>query len=254
MSSKLSARNRNARRKPYRFNMILPFWNSELYVEISSWFPFGKDYYPVSLNRFYDETLKRISSACLDLGSEFFFMASPAIGCVGNLPRENFFKYSPDSAFNLGFLMTLGYSDLIEKIVIASLALTGAAKDLSAGITQCSLWSRGIFEGSTRVIVIASYEPFFDGSDYLKAFAEMLEDMKTHLGSNSYSYYAERFGYDRFFMEWEKDNPIDIRISRLLSEFEFEQTHDIVGGTSSQDFPPFMGASVSIQEIITPEE
>ena len=234
--------------------MILPFWNSELYVEISSWFPFGKDYHPVSLNRFYDETLKKISGTCMDLGSEFFFMASPAIGCVGNLPRENFFKYSPDSSFNLGFLLVLGYSDIMEKIIIASLALTGASKDLFAGITDCALWSRGIFEGSTRVIAVASYEPFFDGSEYLKQLAEMLTDMKNHTGASDSAYYAELFGYNRFFMQWENDKPSELRTSRMLGEFEFEQTREIVGGSSSQDFPPFMGASVSIQEILSPEE
>lgn len=229
--------------------MILPFWNSELYVEISSWFPFGKDYYPVSLNRFYDETLKRISGACMDLGSEFFFMASPSIGCVGNLPRENFFKYTPDHAFNLGFLMTLGYSETVEKIVIASLALTGAAKELFAGITACSLWSRGIYEGSTKVIAIASYEPFFDCNDYLTGFAKMLDDTKSYLHAADAAYYAEKFGYDRFFMQWENEKPLELRTSQLLSEFELEQTRDIVGGSSSQEFPPFLGASVSIHEI-----
>lgn len=230
--------------------MILPFWNSELYVEISSWFPFGKDYYPVSLNRFYDETLKRLSGACLDLGSEFFFMASPEIGCVGNLPRENFFKYTPDQALNLGFLMVIGYSDIIEKTVIASLALSGAAKDLFAGITSCSLWSRGIFEGSTKVIAIASYEPFFDCTDYLKGFVRLLEDTKQYLGASDSAYYAEHFGYNRFFMDWENEKPIDIRTSKLLGEFEFDQTKDIVGGESTQDFPPFMGAAVSVMENI----
>ncbi|MBQ7665079.1 MAG: hypothetical protein IJS42_00025, partial [Synergistaceae bacterium] len=103
--------------------MILPFWNSELYVEISPCFPFGKDYHPVSLNRFYNATLHRISEASMNLGSEFFFMASPLTGCVGNLSRENFFKYGPDNVLNLGFLMTFGYSDMLERAIIASFGL-----------------------------------------------------------------------------------------------------------------------------------
>ena len=140
--------------------MYMPFWKSELYVEISPWFPFGKDYQPVSVNRFYDGTLKQIASSCLDLDSEFFFMASPQTGCVGNLPRENFFKYSPDALLSLGFLMILGYSDYMERAVIASLGVLESANGLFPGITSCSFWSRGVFHGTAKIIAIASNEPF----------------------------------------------------------------------------------------------
>lgn len=233
--------------------MILPFWNSELYVEVSPSFPFGKDYHTASVNRFYSDTLKRIAQSCLSLDSEFFFMASPEIGCVGSLPRENFFKYTPDASFNLGFLLVLGYSEIIEKIVIASLGLTGAVKDINAGITSCAIWSRGIYKGRTKVITLASYEPFYNPDEYLNILAKMLEDMTGHLKLNDYAYYAERFGYDRFFVEWENDNPVDIWTSQMLSEFEYDQTKEIVGGASTQDFPPFLGSSVSIREIMPDE-
>ena len=225
--------------------MLLPFWNSELYVEISRCFPFGRDYHPASLSRFHDETLLRISSACLDLGGEFFFMASPQTGCVGNLSRENFFKFSPDAALNLGFILTLGYSDTLEKAVIASLIMPEAQMKLKAGITACSLWSRGIFEGATKVIAVASEEPFFDSTDYLKGFAGILEKFRNSLDCTDRSYYAEKFGYDRFFMQWENDNPIDTAVSRTIAEFELEEAREAVGGPASDDFPPFMGISIS---------
>ncbi|MBQ3654189.1 MAG: hypothetical protein II954_07205 [Synergistaceae bacterium] len=224
--------------------MILPFWNSELYVEISSWFPFGKDYHPVSLNRFHDDTLHRISRACLDLEGEFFFMASPSTGCVGNLPRENFFKYSPDKFFSLGFLMTLGYSDQLERAVIASLTLPCVNYKLTAGITACSLWSRGVFEGTTRVIAVAGDEPFYDSTEYLRGFAGILEALRDNANN---SYYAEEFGYKRFFVSWEKDSPTDLRVSEMISDFTFDGTREIVGGANTEDFPPFMGAAVSVR-------
>ena len=227
--------------------LILPFWNSELYVEISPWFPFGKDYQPVSVNRFYDSTLKSIAGSCIDLDSEFFFMASPKTGCVGNLPRENFFRYQPDGAFNLGFLMILGYSEKVERAVILSLGLLGPKSGLSAGITACSIWRRGIFEGTAKVIAVAGDDPFFDGSAYLEVLSRVLSDVKGFIGSPGQSYYAEKFGYERFFMSWENDSPYDIAASRVISEFELDGTREIVGGSSREDFPPFMGASVSIQ-------
>lgn len=229
--------------------MILPFWNSELYVEVSSWFPFGKDYYPVSLNRFYSESLKTLSGLLMDLDSEFLFMASPEIGCVGNLPRENFFKYIPDTTLNLGFLLVLGYSEPAEKAVIASLGLTGAAKDLAAGIAACYIWSRGIYQGRTKVIAVASYEPFYNADEYLKALVKMLDEIKTRTGAGNASYYAERFGYDRFFVAWEKDSPFEVWTNLALGDFEYDQTKEITGGDSMRTFPPFLGTAVSMKEI-----
>lgn len=228
--------------------MILPFWNSELQVEISSWFPFGKDYQPVSVNRFYNKALKSIASSCIDLDSEFFFMASPATGCVGNLPRENFFKYSPDPAFNLGFLMILGFSEKIERAVMASLTTLEVSRGLFAGITACSIWSRGIFEGTVKVIAIASDEPFYDCSEFLIGFAGVLNKTKKILNSSDISYYAEKFGYDRFFMQWEDEKPYDLRISEIISELEYDGTKEIVGGSSDMNFPPFMGVAISTRE------
>ncbi len=226
--------------------MVLPFWNSELYVEISSWFPFGRDYHPVSLNRFYDDTLKRISEASLNLGSEFFFMASPATGCVGNLSRENFFRYGPDHFMNLGFIMTFGFSEMFEKIIIASLGILESSRGLFAGITSCSLWSRGIYEGNTKVIAIASNEPFYDCTEYLSGLAKFLEDVNSFIEVKNISYYAEKFGYDRFFMLWENDRPFDLRISEILSEFETDTTKEITGGSSVEEFPPFLGAAINV--------
>ena len=228
---------------------ILPFWNSELQVEISRCFPFGRDYHPVSLNRFHDSTLQKISEACLDLGGEFFFMASPKTGCVGNLSRENFFRASPDSMLHLGFIMTLGYSDLLEKAVISSLILPEAQMKLTAGITACSLWSHGIFEGVTKVIAVAGDEPFFDSTDYLKGFAKILDDFRRILKTDDNSYYAEALGYTRFFMTWENENPEDIAVSRTISEFELEGTAEITGGPTTREFPLFMGAAVNLLDI-----
>ena len=235
--------------------MILPFWNSELYVEISRCFPFGRDYHPVSLNRFHDKTLARISAGCMNLGGEFFFMASPQTGCVGNLSRENFFKAAPDMMLNLGFIMTLGYSEMLEKAVIASMMLPEAKMKLNAGITACSMWSHGIFEGITKVIAVAADEPFYDSADYLKGFAGILEDFGHILkAGNNNAYYAEKFGYDRFFFAWEDDNPIDIAVSQTIAEFELDGTKEIAGGGVNEDFPAFMGAAVNLHSVQPDEE
>lgn len=226
--------------------MFLPYWNSELYVEISSYFPLGKDYQPVSINRFYDENLKTLASLCMDLDSEFLFMASPFIGCVGNLPRDNFFRYGPDNVFNLGFLMLLSYSEKIEKAVIVSLALD-PEKKLMAGVSRCSFWRKGVFEGDTKVIAISSDEPFYDCTDYLKQLTGTLAIVKNTLKTSDLAYYAEKFGYDRFFLHWENENPYELRVSQLIAEFKYDNTKEIVGGSTQINFPQFLG--ITIREI-----
>ena len=233
--------------------MLLPFWSAELYVEISRCFPFGRDYHPASLSRFHDDTLQRISYACLDLDGEFLFMASPQTGCVGNLSRENFYKTSPDTLLNLGFILTLGYSVMLEKAVIASLIMPEARMKLKAGITACSLWSRGTFEGVTKVIAVVAEEPFFDSTDYLNGFADILDNFRNVIATDS-SYYAEKFGYDRFFVRWENEEPIDLAVSKTIAEFEFDGTRELVGGPTTEDFPPFMGAVISPLNLQALEE
>ena len=223
--------------------MFLPYWNSELYVEISSCFPLGKDYQPVSINKFYDENLRNLASLCMDLDSEFFFMASPFIGCVGNLPRENFFRYTPDNVFNLGFLMLLSYSEKIEKALIVSLAFEHE-KNLLAGVSKCSFWRKGVFEGNTKVIAIVSDDPFYDCTEYLKRLTDTLAIVKKSLRASDSSYYAEKFGYDRFFIPWENENPYELRVSQLISEFEYENTKEIVGGSTRIEFPQFLGITI----------
>lgn len=227
--------------------MILPFWNSELQVEISPCFPFGRDYCPVSVNRFYSDELKEIAGSCMDLGGEFFFMASPLTGCVGSFPRENFFRYQPDNVFHLGFLMIMGYSSQLEKAVMISLGAAGSESGLSAGITACSVWNRGIFEGSAKVVVIAADNPFYDCANYLKLLAHVMNDVKTFIGNPGQSYYAEKFGYSRFFMSWEDESPYDSAVSRVIAEFELDASREIAGGPPNEDFPPFMGAAVAMR-------
>ncbi|MBR1658368.1 MAG: hypothetical protein IJ697_07875 [Synergistaceae bacterium] len=216
-------------------------------MEVSSWFPFGRDYQPVSVNRFYDSELRSIAGSCMDLDSEFFFMASPYTGCVGNLPRENFFRYQPDSIFNLGFLLILGYSEKAERAVILSLGLGGAKQGLSAGITTCSVWNHGIFEGTSKVIAVSADDPFYECGGYLRLLAKVLEDCSRFIGTPGQSYFAEKFGYDRFFFSWENDNPYDIAASGLLSEFEFDGTREIVGQSPQEDFPSFTGTALSFE-------
>ena len=221
---------------------------------MSSCFPFGRDYYPVSLSRFHSRTLGRLSRSCFDLGGEFLFIASPGTGCIGNLPRENFFRVSPDPMLNLGFIMVMGYSEQLEHAVIASLIQPEAHMQLTAGIAECSLWSKGTLQGDMKVIAVAADDPFFDCTDYVKAFVKILEEFGKFSGDVKLSYYAEKFGYERFFAMWENENYSDIALSDAINDFELEGTLEIVGGSAGREFPSFLGTAVSMRNVQIIEE
>ena len=230
--------------------ILLPFWKSEIYVEISPHFPYGRDYKPFSENRFYNDNLKNIAALCLDLQGEFYFMSSPLSGCAGILTTSNKNKNlyglnESGSSFSLGFLMVLGYSEILEKSVLVSL-LSERSKGLSAGISFCAFWSGEILRSKSKVIAIVSDDPLYDCTEYLKYLEYVLQDIKTGLKTSDLSYYAEKFGYDRFCYEWENENPYDSQISREISEFQYEGTKEIIGGSNCMNFPDFMGITVTV--------
>lgn len=230
-----------------QFNSFLPCWNSELQVEIPDWFPWGKDYQPVSLNRFHDEILRDIAASCFDLDSEFYFMASPLIGIAGGLSREKYFQDRPENTLHLGFLMVFAYSEKLEKAILVSLNYFGIKKaaELGLGITNCSIWRNGVFEGKTKIIAIASDEPFYDGDEYLSCLASTLREVKNVYRTAGLSFFAEKLGYERFLLEWENVNFYDARVTEILSEIEDENVKEIVGGSPLIEFPPFFGLSLT---------
>ena len=226
--------------------IFLPSWKSELYVEISPQFPYGRDYKPFSENRFNNNNLKNIAELCVDLEGEFFFMASPWGERVGIISQKNIYGFNEYSnSFNLGFLIVFGYSELLEKSIIVSL-VTEQAKGLLAGVTSCAFWSGEILRAKSKVIAIVSDDPFYDCTEYLNKLETILRDIKTIIKTSDLSYYAEKFGYDRFCVNWEDETPHDIQIRQVISSFQNESTKEIVGGSNCIDFPDFMGVTVTI--------
>jgi hypothetical protein len=226
-------------------NSLLGYWNSELDLEIASWFPFGVDYKPVSINELHSLRLEKIAARCLEAGSEFFFLSSMFSGCVGSLMRDNFYKEGTLSGLHLGFVMFLGYSAQMEKMLGQKLA---GREDVRAGVAFCSLWNRSLFLENMKIIVVVSSSVLFDEDDFLAEFETMFEDEGTKEGRqpSSISYFAEKFGYRRFYMAFETDDITRLRISKLLYEMEFPETRQMVGPSPEMDFPPFFGINLSL--------
>lgn len=222
---------------------MLPYWNSDLDLEIASWFPLGVDYQPVSINHLYSSRLRRIAASCLALESEFLFVASPQLGCVGGLMRDNFYRAEPYGLVSFGFMLLLSYSPRMEKLVSALLA---AQTGVAGGIALCSLWEREAMVGRVKAIALVSEDPFFDEKPFLKGFDEVLVAAAKKRGG--VSFFAERFGYWRFSMPHETDDPLQLRISQLLYEMEFPETRQMVGPSPEVPFPPFFGFAIGFGE------
>ncbi|MDR1874710.1 MAG: hypothetical protein LBQ90_06840 [Synergistaceae bacterium] len=220
---------------------MLRYWSSDLDLEVASWFPFGVDYKPISINLLHSLQLERIAGLCLGMGSEFFFMSSMLSGSVGSLMRDNFYRYDRPHSINLGFMMLLGYSEEMETLLAHGLSDTDQVR---AGIAFCSLWNRTFLLENMKVIVLISDAILFDEEEFLAAFESMLSS--DGASQADVAYFAERFGYRRFHMAYETDDPLQLQISRLLYEMEFQETRRMVGPSPEMPFPPFWGMNLQL--------
>jgi len=175
------------------------------------------------------------------MGSEFFFMTSMWSGCVGNLMRDKFYKDSSTNNLSLGFMMLLGYSPQMERLLVRKIT---DQKEIKAGVAFCSMWNKTLFLENIKVIVLVSENVLFSEDDFLTDFESMFENEARV--SSSISYFAEKFGYRRFCMSYETDDLTQIRISKLLYEMELPETRQMVGPSPEMPFPPFFGINLRI--------
>lgn len=226
--------------------MYLPYWNANLDLTVSTWFPLGIDYESVAINSLYSEQLEKVASLALVVGSELLCMTSIHTGSIGSLLRERTFASNKHLTLDLGFAMVFGYSKEMEKITGDTLNGPGALHSVKAGITTCCIWRDEMLLDSLKTIVIVSEDIFFDEKTFLADFACKIETAAKEKGSLSIPYYAQEFGFRRFYIPYETDDPTDLCVSRLLTEMEFAETSEIVGPSPEMDFPLFMGASIVV--------
>jgi len=224
--------------------LSLPFWNSDLDLMVAPWFPIGVDYKFVSINSLYSARLKNVAALSLVANSEFLFMSSIQSGYVGNFLRENLFTTNAHIGFNLGFFLLLGYSQQIESL-IEKMQENKENEAIKAGITWCAIRRSKMLLGNLKSIAIVSEDILFDEEAFLAHFESVLSEYISKDGGDSnISYYAEKFGYRRFFIPYETDNPTDMNVSRLLIEMEFPETKQITGPSPEIDFPFFVGTEL----------
>ncbi len=219
----------------------LPYWDSNVDMEIAPWFPLGVDYKPVSVNSHHSGSLSRIAALSMCLNSEFYCLTSIQSGQAGTLLRDSMFIPGKHRRVELGFTMLFGYSSPMENAVSS---LLYGQDELEGGVTFCTLWDREIILGSFKAIILVSGNPFFSEDDFLGRLEGTLE--KIVPGGSNMPFFAEKFGYRRFFIPYETDNPVDLEISRLLYEMEFEETRKWVGPSPEVSFPPLITLKLSL--------
>ena len=211
---------------------------------VAPWFPIGVDYKFVSINSLHSVRLKNVAALSLSVDSEFLFMSSIQSGYVGNFLRENLFTVNAHIGFNLGFFLLLGYSQRIESL-IEKMQKDKKNEDIKAGITWCAIRRRKMLLGNLKSIALVSEDILFDEESFLTRFEAVLSENIGKSGENSkIPYFAEKFGYRRFFIPYETDNLTDMNVSRLLIEMEFPETKQITGPSPEINFPFFIGAEL----------
>lgn len=211
---------------------------------VAPWFPIGVDYKSVSINSLHSVRLKNVAALSLSVDSEFLFMSSVQSGYVGNFLRENSFTANSHIGLNLGFFLLLGYSQRIES-VIEKMQKDKEYEAIKAGITWCAIRRRKMLLGNLKSIALVSEDILFDEENFLTNFEAVLsENISKGRGDSKIPYYAEKFGYRRFFIPYETDNLTDMNVSRLLIEMEFPETKQITGPSPEINFPFFIGAEL----------
>jgi hypothetical protein len=218
----------------------LPYWDSDVDMEVASWFPLRMDYLPVSVNAHHSAVLRQIAALSLCMDSEFFFLASLRSGYAGTLLRDSMFVPGRVNRIGLGFTMLFGYSSPMEELLSS---MVDTEEEVEAGVSFCCLWNGDIMLDNFKSIVLVSGNPLFDEGPFL---AELASNLERRVSSGrSLPFFAEKFGYRRFFIRYETDDLTGLEISRLLFEMEFEETRKSVGPSPEVAFPPLLGIDLT---------
>lgn len=218
----------------------LPYWDTGVDMRIAPWFPLGVDYGPISVNHHHSGRLSSIAASALCLNSEFLCLTSLQSGYTGTLLRDNMFLPGKQNRIDFGFTMIFGYSPAMENAVAS---LMEGRDDIEGGVSFCTLWNGEFILESFKAIMLVSGNPFFGEDDFLEDLDGALEKVTVPSQANM-PFFAEKFGYKRFFIPYETDDPVSLEISRLLHEMEFEETRKWVGPSPEISFPALLSLQI----------
>lgn len=203
----------------------LPLWARNVNFEVPMWTPYGLDYKPVSFLGGTDELIRDIATYAMELESELVYLRGMNYGEVGVVSYDKTIDPGRDMVFPMGFMMLFSYSRTMETFVSS---LVKEVEDIKVGICFCDLKDRKMRLGKCKAIALISSDPFFDERTFLERFTRELENEVSTNETSSLSFYAEKFGYRRFFIPYETDDLVELAILDICSKLEVEETKYIL--------------------------
>ena len=216
---------------------ILPYWDRNVEFNIEPWFPYAKDYSPVTVNKLLCPLLESVAGLAFEMHSEFLFLRSFQRGNVGTLARQNMIDPIRNSGLELGFTTVFTYSEEMENCIVNILH---KFEGLRAGLTLCGIWSGQLLVDECKVIMLVSEDPFFDEDTFFQTLEKSFQILSGKDKSNI-SFFAEKFGYRRFSISYETDNVTDMRITQALFDLELDSTREVIGPLPELKLPHILG-------------
>lgn len=215
--------------------MCLPYWDSEIDVEVGAWSP-ARCVYSQSANRLHSRFLEELSENALAAGSEVLYVSGKKIGAAGSmLWGDPVFARCPISE-EWPFTLVLGYCQTVEQVAVDLLERFDAVR---AGVTDCTFWNHDVPVVRCKVIAVVSVMPDFDEFDFL---AVLSKELKGNKEKNSLiPFYAGRFGFVREPILGDMDKPAHKNIIDKLDSFQLEVTRLVVGPAVSAPMPALYG-------------
>jgi hypothetical protein len=208
--------------------------------DIETWVPYGCDFKPVTINTMFSDTLGRIAELAMCMESEFLYLEMDG-GCpVGTLVPENLIRPRMGDSDSNSFAMVFSYSRSMEGVLYD---LVREGSYFGAGVTICGIWRSSILVDECKVLVVASENPLFDADVFLDSLGLALSLFEKENGN--FPYYAEKFGYRRFSIPYETDDVVQLQISQLLCDFEFDETRRFVGPNPELFIDDMQGVEIS---------
>lgn len=217
---------------------ILPYWDQNVEFNIEPWFPYAKDYSPVTVNKLLCPLLENVAGLAFEMHSEFLFLRSFQRGNVGTLARQNMIDPIRNSGLELGFTAVFTYSEEMENCIVKILH---RFEGLKAALTLCGIWNDSVLVDECKVIMLVSEDPFFDEDRFFLTLEKSFQILSGKDKSNI-SFFAEKFGYRRFSISYETDDITNMRITQALFDIELDQTREVIGPTPELKLPRILGS------------
>ena len=214
--------------------MCLPYWNSELDVEVGCWSFSRREHGTISMAGLHSELLRDLSFQALSLDSELLYLCGSECGIAGSMIWDESVLERRTAANMSPFTLVFGYSREMERFSGHFLA---RRRDLKAGVTECTFWNGQIALIRYKVIAYMAALPVFNELEGLVEMRAALQKWKK--GSALVPFYAERFGFLRAPLPYETDIPEDMLVVNKLENFQLDETRSVIGPSPSIPLPAF---------------